>query len=314
MQLSRSAAFAIGICVLAVGTALGIAMSSWTGRAPLGGTHSIPVYISETKAGPSSELANGMGFAPILQTDLPAVVSITSSRLVKVPQVPFFNDPFFQQFFGGQMPRTPQQQRERGLGSGVFVSCGVIDQAAHGPPIATVRFTSNQLEDRPYYYSYYSLAITSMGSASYQSLPNSNRRTGESYMMGLALSAATRARIFQVGRRLHLLCGEFQTTCPDSWTKSLTFTGGPIQHEILDTTGISARLEFGWRLEAACRQSRRTDATTIEAGTGDVQAGAPYCQQPHLIRQFPKLPEKEHAGGSLEHASRNAYQGSALPS
>jgi serine protease Do len=57
-----------------------------------------------------------------LNPALPAVVSISSSRIVKVPPMPFFNDPFFQQFFGGRVPRAPQQERERGLGSGVIVS------------------------------------------------------------------------------------------------------------------------------------------------------------------------------------------------
>jgi serine protease Do len=63
-----------------------------------------------------------LGFAPVFKPALPAVVSIASSRIVKVPQTPFFNDPFFQQFFGGQFQRGPQQERERGLGSGVMVS------------------------------------------------------------------------------------------------------------------------------------------------------------------------------------------------
>jgi serine protease Do len=63
-----------------------------------------------------------MGFAPVLKPALPTVVSITSSRVVKVPQMPLFNDPFFQQFFGGQAPQAPRQQREMGLGSGVIVS------------------------------------------------------------------------------------------------------------------------------------------------------------------------------------------------
>jgi serine protease Do len=120
MQVRRLVA--IGVCVLAFGAALGMGISSWAGRAVFGASHALPVYISQTKAGPGSELANGMGYAPILQPALPAVVSITSSRLVKVPQMPFFNDPFFEQFFGGQFPRMPQQQRERGLGSGVIVS------------------------------------------------------------------------------------------------------------------------------------------------------------------------------------------------
>ena len=50
------------------------------------------------------------------------MVSILSSRVVNVPQNPFFNNPFFQQLFGGQFPQQPQQQREMGLGSGVIVT------------------------------------------------------------------------------------------------------------------------------------------------------------------------------------------------
>jgi serine protease Do len=122
MQLRHSVAIAIGLCVLAAGVALGAGIASGTGRPALAAYHAIPVYISSTKADPSNDSGNAMGFAPILQPALPAVVSITSTRLVKVPQMPFFNNPFFQQFFGGQLPRGPQEQRERGLGSGVIVS------------------------------------------------------------------------------------------------------------------------------------------------------------------------------------------------
>jgi serine protease Do len=119
MQVRRSVAIAIGVCVLAIGAALGMGIVSWTRHTVFGASRAVPVCIGETNTGPSSERANGTGFAPILQPALPAVVSITSSRLVKVPQMPFFNDPFFQQFFGGQFPR---RQRERGLASGVIVS------------------------------------------------------------------------------------------------------------------------------------------------------------------------------------------------
>jgi serine protease Do len=122
MQVRRSVAILIGVCILAVGAALGIGLTSSTGAAVFGASRTVPVYIDQTQAGTGGELANRMGFAPILQSALPAVVSITSSRLVKVPQMPFFNDPFFQQFFGGQPQRVPQQQHERGLGSGVIVS------------------------------------------------------------------------------------------------------------------------------------------------------------------------------------------------
>ncbi len=99
-----------------------MAISSWSGHSVLGASSEIPVYISQTPRAGDAAPANAMGFAPILKPDLAAVVSITSSRIVKVPQSPFFNNPFFQQFFGGQMPRGPEEEREKGLGSGVIIS------------------------------------------------------------------------------------------------------------------------------------------------------------------------------------------------
>lgn len=121
MHVSRSAALILGICILAVGTALGLGISNWTGHAVFGAQR-VPVYLSQAAAGREDAAAPGMGFSQILEPVLPAVVSITSSRMVKTPQMPLFNDPFFQQFFGGQLPRAPQQQREMGLGSGVIIS------------------------------------------------------------------------------------------------------------------------------------------------------------------------------------------------
>jgi serine protease Do len=122
IQVRRSAALAITAIILVIGAALGLAASSWAGHPVFGATHAVPVYISQTTRAASDPMSNPMGFASLFKPALPAVVSITSSRVVKVPQSPFFNDPFFQQFFGGQLPRGPQEQRERGLGSGVIVS------------------------------------------------------------------------------------------------------------------------------------------------------------------------------------------------
>jgi serine protease Do len=121
LQIRQSAALAVVAVVLVIGGAIGIGASSWVGHPVLGATHEVPVYISQASAS-NQPKDNTMGFAPLFKPALPAVVSITSSRVVKVPQSPFFNDPFFQQFFGGQLPRQPQEQRERGLGSGVIVS------------------------------------------------------------------------------------------------------------------------------------------------------------------------------------------------
>ena len=69
-----------------------------------------------------------VSIADIAEKSLPAVVNISSTKVIKQqgrPMSPFFNDPFFRHFFGqrfgprGQMPR---QRREKSLGSGVIVS------------------------------------------------------------------------------------------------------------------------------------------------------------------------------------------------
>jgi len=122
IQLHSVAAVIIGASVLLVGAAMGLGVASWAGHPVIGGSNHVPVYITQARGAEGAVSANNMGFAPLFKSALPAVVSITSSRMVKTPQNPFFNDPFFQQFFGGQGPRAPQEQREMGLGSGVIVS------------------------------------------------------------------------------------------------------------------------------------------------------------------------------------------------
>ncbi|HLH01921.1 MAG TPA: Do family serine endopeptidase [Bryobacteraceae bacterium] len=72
-----------------------------------------------------SQLSNS--FADIIEKASPAVVTISSTRVIKASEQqqnnPFTADPFFRQFFGGPNMR-PRDQRESGLGSGVIVSPG----------------------------------------------------------------------------------------------------------------------------------------------------------------------------------------------
>ncbi len=52
----------------------------------------------------------------------PAVVRIDASRTVSTEVPPMFNDPFFRRFFGSQIPEIPQEQIQRGTGSGFILS------------------------------------------------------------------------------------------------------------------------------------------------------------------------------------------------
>jgi serine protease Do len=66
------------------------------------------------------------GFSKVIDPALPAVVNISSTRIVKQQPVPnVFQDPFFRQFFGNQagpQQQSPQAEREHSLGSGVIVN------------------------------------------------------------------------------------------------------------------------------------------------------------------------------------------------
>ena len=119
LQVRHSVAIAFVVCILMMGAAIGVGLTSWSGHAVFGSSRPIPVYVGTKGAATATDGGNSRGFASVIDPALPAVVSITSSRVVKAPQSPFSDNPFFQQFFGGQLP---QEQHEHGLGSGVIVS------------------------------------------------------------------------------------------------------------------------------------------------------------------------------------------------
>ncbi len=69
----------------------------------------------------------GQAMADVAAAVKPAVVNVSTSRTVKIPQSdfgPFFNDPFFRRFFGDEFSqrRMPKEHKTESLGSGVIVS------------------------------------------------------------------------------------------------------------------------------------------------------------------------------------------------
>src|SRR5665213_726989 len=105
-----------------------------TGKLPF--EHATP----SIKVAARSAAASGRGYSAVVKRVVPAVVNISTSKVVKQqtafdgdtesdggPQdgVPQGMEPFFRQFFGngqGNQFRTPRDHAEKALGSGVIIS------------------------------------------------------------------------------------------------------------------------------------------------------------------------------------------------
>ncbi len=113
------------IAVLLVGGFLRLRIGRLPGEEVYGAQE---VALNIAGSSPPLSLGNFKnGFASVIDPDLPAVVNISSTKVVKRQnQLPdFFNDPFFRQFFGDQFgapSRQPETEREYSLGSGVIVN------------------------------------------------------------------------------------------------------------------------------------------------------------------------------------------------
>ncbi len=126
LNLRRSELVLLSIIVF---MSVGILLAGITEKKPLRifAAEKVPVKVDENPAPVSmAELRNG--FASVIDPALPAVVNISSTKVVKqqdnMPNM-FSNDPFFRQFFGdqfGDQPPTPRSEREHSLGSGVIVN------------------------------------------------------------------------------------------------------------------------------------------------------------------------------------------------
>ncbi|HYE65547.1 MAG TPA: Do family serine endopeptidase, partial [Pyrinomonadaceae bacterium] len=89
-------------------------------------TKALPPPPANATASGNTPAISQISYADLVDRVAPAVVTVRSERRVRTPQqFPFFDDPFFRDFFGDRLPRGQQEapeRRERGLGSGVIVS------------------------------------------------------------------------------------------------------------------------------------------------------------------------------------------------
>jgi serine protease Do len=107
----------------AIAIAAAVAAGAMAGSlvAAKAGTRTIPVFMAAQTSHAAERVSFAEGFEPVVSRALPAVVSVSSSKVVRAPESPFFSDPFFRQFFGGQF-QAPRKQLEHSLGSGVIMS------------------------------------------------------------------------------------------------------------------------------------------------------------------------------------------------
>ncbi len=124
MEVKRSFAVLSLIATLLLGGLIGSLATAKAGLAPSAGAGTSPVFeVSESR--PLVDAADlTEGFRPLVKKALPAVVNISTTRVMKTrPAPPFFSDPFFRDFFGFDHEfDMPRERRESGLGSGVIIS------------------------------------------------------------------------------------------------------------------------------------------------------------------------------------------------
>jgi serine protease Do len=125
LRIRRWVAAIILVAALAAGGILSQGMKDWTGHSVLGAGKATPTIATDGAPVSLGTFANG--FSSVLKPALPAVVNIRSSKVVRThgrdSMAPFFNDPFFRQFFGDQFgQQNPTPEREQSLGSGVIIT------------------------------------------------------------------------------------------------------------------------------------------------------------------------------------------------
>jgi S1-C subfamily serine protease len=102
LQVLRSIALVSITASLAIGGAIAWRAASRTNT--VFGANSFVALPAASVSAAAGPVNFNVGFSSVVEPLLPTVVNISTSKVVKSPrnQLPFFNDPYFRQFFGDQ--------------------------------------------------------------------------------------------------------------------------------------------------------------------------------------------------------------------
>jgi serine protease Do len=116
--MNRSLLVAAALVVAGGGALFALSASRAPARPPAP-KPAAQLAVERNVATPQSMGEIQLTFAPIVKRVAPAVVNVYTRSVVQTPVNPFFNDPFFQRFFGGG--GLTRQRVQQSLGSGVIV-------------------------------------------------------------------------------------------------------------------------------------------------------------------------------------------------
>ena len=129
----KKATASLSLVVLGGGIALGGNHLINSPRSIAQNADNQPAAVESENTDPAAAIAIPRNYvSEVAQKVGNSVVRIDASRKVATNVPATFNDPFFRQFFGSQIPNIPSEQIQRGLGSGFVVSSdGLILTNAH---------------------------------------------------------------------------------------------------------------------------------------------------------------------------------------
>jgi Do/DeqQ family serine protease len=91
----------------------------------------LPAAAQPAPRVPASRAELQLSFAPVVKRVAPAVVNVYGLKTAAQRNHPFYDDPFFRRFFGGQGFGIPGDRAQRSLGSGVIVDASGIVVTNH---------------------------------------------------------------------------------------------------------------------------------------------------------------------------------------